>query len=726
MREFLKELWQNYLQFLDFNSHFKDKNALDVSELAIILSTNKDNYERYFLLKEFGEIFQKIALRADIFNVQEAQICVINLLKKGFLDKEELIKALKILNTITNTAFVIEYLKQLDTPKINQKALAQASFKELDIINLELQALCESEDSKKRLEKSLDKFKNLHFSIAITGVMNAGKSSLLNALLKKPILGVSNIPETANLTLLKYGKSQKAKIYFWSEKEWQNIFSSSKFSSELKIFIDKLKKEINISDYVKTISLIQEISFEELQIFSSAKNKISALIKKIELEAELEFLQNNISIVDTPGLDDVVVQREVLTYEYLKESDFLIHLMNASQSLTQKDAEFLCSCLLNSRLSKFLIVLTKADLLKEDDLNEVINYTKNSLKSRLGKLESLVEKIDFIAVSAKKANEFYAGKADEEALKESKMGEFENYLLNALYSGEKTKTALNAYKKELGLELNRLLEFYTLQDKLLTDQGQENSDENEILLAQLQTQKENLKQVEENIAHFIEKLQGLENGTDKRVLALAKRLKDRLIDELKYLQNNHQKINPTRILSIIDTTTKDGINDILREIKFENFKKIEEIKEALSLKYDFLKEEVESDFESFKDGISRALEDIFSTDKFTLLKFEITQILKEKCDIFSLETKLDEVIDEGFKAFELENVLKNLKINQSFFDFLNEKVQKHAQNAYEKMQNLDSLLEKFKNKDLKLEQMRQDLESKMQKLSTLKEALYAN
>lgn len=726
MKEFLKELWQNHLQFLDFNSHFKDKNALDVSELAIILSTNKDNYERYFLLKEFGEIFQKISLRADIFNVQEAQICVINLLKKGFLDKEELIKALKILNKITNITFVIEYLKQLDTPTINQKALAQASFKELDAINLELQTLCENEDDKKRLKKSLDKFKNLHFSIAITGVMNAGKSSLLNALLKKPILGVSNIPETANLTLLKYGKSQKAKIYFWSEKEWQNILSSSKFSSELKLFIDGLTKEINISDYVKTTSLIQEISFEELQIFSSAKNKISALIKKIELESELGFLQNNISIVDTPGLDDVVVQREVLTYEYLKESDFLIHLMNASQSLTQKDAEFLSSCLLNSRLSKFLIVLTKSDLLKEDDLNEVINYTKNSLKTRLGKLESLVEKIDFIAVSAKKANEFYAGKADEKTLKESKMDEFENYLLNALYSGEKTKTALNAYKKELGLELNRLLEFYTLQNKLFTEQGQENSDENENLLAQLQTQKEILRQVEEDIAHSIEKLQGLENGTDKRVLALAKRLKDRLIDELKYLQNNHQKINPTRILSIIDTTTKDGINDILREIKFENFKKIEEIKEALSLKYDFLKEEVDGDFESFKEGISKTLEDIFSTDKFTLLKFEITQILKEKGDIFGLETKLDGVIDEGFKAFELENVLKNLKINQSFFDFLNEKVQKHAQNTYEKMQNLDSLLEKFKNKDLKLEQMRQDLENKMQKLSTLKEALYAN
>ncbi|EHR3054963.1 hypothetical protein NMJ88_001312, partial [Campylobacter coli] len=54
MKELLQKLWQNELQLLDFNASFKDKNILDISELAIILSVNKDNYERYFLLKEFS------------------------------------------------------------------------------------------------------------------------------------------------------------------------------------------------------------------------------------------------------------------------------------------------------------------------------------------------------------------------------------------------------------------------------------------------------------------------------------------------------------------------------------------------------------------------------------------------------------------------------------------------------------------------------------------------
>lgn len=52
---------------------------------------------------------------------------------------------------------------------------------------------------------------------------------------------------------------------------------------------------------------------------------------------------------------------------------------------------------------------------------------------------------------------------------------------------------------------------------------------------------------------------------DNLVLLLAKKLKERLIDEIKYLKDKAQKININRILNMIDITVKDGINDILRE-----------------------------------------------------------------------------------------------------------------------------------------------------------------
>lgn len=56
-------------------------------------------------------------------------------------------------------------------------------------------------------------------------------------------------------------------------------------------------------------------------------------------------------------------------------------------------------------------------MLSKKDLEEVIVYTKESLKSRLVDLdENLVEKIDFLCVSAKMASDFYKGLAPKESL----------------------------------------------------------------------------------------------------------------------------------------------------------------------------------------------------------------------------------------------------------------------------------------------------------------------
>ncbi len=570
---------------------------------------------------------------------------------RKFQFKQDLLKALKILEKISKNTEMFDFISQEKVQSIDQKALFQNDFKELNTINLELQKLSFDENLKSRLQKTLEKFQNLEFNIAITGVMNAGKSSLLNALLKEDFLGVSNIPETANLTVLSYGKSEEAKIYFWDKKEWQNILESSHFNADLKEFIDKLDKSVNIEDFIKVKPLIQNIALCELKDFSSAKNKISALIKKIEIKSHLEFLKNNISMVDTPGLDDVVVQREIVTNEYLRESDFLIHLMNASQSLTQKDADFLVHCLLNSRLSKFLIVLTKADLLSKKDLEEVIVYTKESLKSRLVDLdENLVEKIDFLCVSAKMASDFYKGLAPKESLQKSGMQEFENYLFNELYAGEKSKIALRAYKKELHLELKNMLSEYEMQNRLIKENKQGVSEENQKLLLELQKQNILLKEAQDEISNSIAKLKNIDSGIDNLVLLLAKKLKERLIDEFKYLKNNAQKLNLSRILNIVDITTKDGINDILREIKFENIKKIEELKTNLSLKYDFLKDDFDNGFESFKDGISKNIDSIFQSEKFALLRLKIEKLSNLKSDLYELETNLDTVIFDTFKV----------------------------------------------------------------------------
>ncbi len=719
MKELLQKIWQNELQFLDFNAKFKDKDILDVAEFAIILSVNKDNYERYFLLKEFQELCKKIDLRVDIFSIQNAQVCILNLFKMGFIPKHGLFKALKILEKISDNTCILEFITNEQMQNIDNRVLFQNSFKELNSINLELQSLSFDENIQLKLQKTLEKFQNLEFNIAITGVMNSGKSSLLNALLKEDFLGVSNTPETANLTLLSYGQSEEACVYFWNKREWQGILQSSQFSTELKEFVDAICLKVNIDDFVKDETLVQKIKLAELKDFSSAKNQISALIKKIEIKSNLEFLKNNIVIVDTPGLDDIVIQREILTNEYLKESDFLIHLMNASQSLTQKDLEFLVHCLLNSRLDKFLIVLTKADLLKKEELEEVIAYTKESLKKRLVDLDiNCVEKIDFLCVSAKMASDFYKGITSKESFEKSGMKEFEEYLFNELYSGEKSKIFLNAYKKELQLELKNILSEYEIQNKVIKENKWNLNKENQQLWFELKNKEEILKNVQTEIFSSISQLKNLQSGIDNLVLLLAKKLKERLIDELKYIKNNSQKLNINRILNIIDITTKDGINDILREVKFENIKKIEDLKTSLALKYDFLKDDFDNGFEGFKETISRNIENIFNGEKFAFLKLKIEKLSTLKLNLYELEIRLDNIIFEAFKEFKMGEILNELNINGKFFDFLNERLQNYENTQKVKLKSLEKNLKSLKDKNTNIVN---SFEQNLEKITRLKQ-----
>ncbi|MBZ7963469.1 dynamin family protein [Campylobacter sp. 2457A] len=726
MKDLLQKIWQNKLQFLDFNLNFEDKNILDVSELAIILSVNQENYERYFLLNEFRIIFEKIHLRVDIFSIQKAQICAINLCKSGWVKKQELLDALQILQKISDNCEVFNFIEKMEIKAVDKKELFLKKCDQLDIIALELCKLSFDENAKIRLHKKIDKFKKLDFNIAVTGIMNSGKSSFLNALLKKDILGVSNIPETANLTLISYGANKEVMIYFWDKYEWQNILKTSSFNEELKAFFDCLVLELDIDKYIKDEALSQKINLEDLKNFSSAKNNISALIKKIEIKSDLEFLKNNVCIVDTPGLDDVVIQREILTNEYLKESDFLIHLMNASQALTQKDIEFLTHCLLNSRLSKFLIILTKADLLKKQELDEVKNYIKKVLKEKL-KDENLVAKIDFLSVSAKMANDFYKNLASEESLEKSGMKEFENYLFNELYSGEKSKIALESYKKELLLELDYLLKEYELQNKFIQEKEQNLDEQNKQFLLQMQNQKKILKEAKDEISNSILELNNLESGIDNLVLLLAKQLKDRLVDELKYFKNKSQKVDVKRILMIIDTTIKDGISDILREVKFKNMKKIEELKLHLSLKYDFLKENFSNDFENFKDKISKDIENIFNDEKIILLKLEIENIINQNIDLFDLEIKLTQSINTVFQNFNFENILQSLDINGAFFHFLDKKLQDYEEIQKEKLKNIEDLMNKINDKNSNILTSFEDNLQNIAKLKQLKmDLLHAN
>ena len=312
------------------------------------------------------------------------------------------------------------------------------------------------------------------FSIGITGVMNAGKSTMINSLLGREILGASVVPETANLTLLKYNTKPQAKVHYWNTDEWAKIVQTASKLSAMKEFVQETEAVFSedLESYIQETSRVDSIDISELSRYTSAKDpgKRCNLIKYAELENDLAFLKENVEIVDTPGLDDPVIQREEITKSYIARCDMLFHLMNVSQSASQKDVAFLVDALLYQNISKLLIVITRADTVDKKALDEVIAYTKQSIKAELkrqnreNRLDSILETIEFIAISAKMALVCKTDKVKAEALgytlEASGLPALEQYLQRNLFGDASVKGPLmiTSAQKKLLHEIRRYQE----------------------------------------------------------------------------------------------------------------------------------------------------------------------------------------------------------------------------------------------------------------------------
>ena len=65
---------------------------------------------------------------------------------------------------------------------------------------------------------------------------------MLNALMGKEILGSAVVPETANLTIVKYDTKSSAKVFFWNTKEWNTIVRSANELESIAVFVEETQK----------------------------------------------------------------------------------------------------------------------------------------------------------------------------------------------------------------------------------------------------------------------------------------------------------------------------------------------------------------------------------------------------------------------------------------------------------------------------------------------------
>ena len=544
---------------------------------ALIISANRKNYEKFINLTSFKTLCQQLNIKTpsnanEFYHIQENVIELIlsNRTKSNLEILSQSFEYLRNENIIDNDSYTkLNSLfdhKELESLKDDESAGLskidddfKTSFKDLkhniENILVELKTEITNHEVLSELNSVNEYINNQKFSIGITGVMNAGKSTMLNALMGKEILGSAVVPETANLTIVKHNTTDNAKVYYWNTKEWEKIEESAKSLESMKDFVLETNKVFgeNLKNYIRPTSRFDEVDINDLSSYTSAEHsgKKCNLVKYVELGSNLKFLSDGIEIVDTPGLDDPVIQREEITKEYISKCDMMIHLMNVSQSATLKDVEFIIDAVLYQNISKLLVVITRADTVSKKNLEEVIEYTKSSIQKQLkaqnkdSQLDHILKTIKFIPISGRMALLHRTGREKEAleagfTLEDTGILEIENYLMESLFgtNSQKGDLVIQSAKTQLNRLIEKQIVFNNYELTLLN----KSKDELEQELNEFNRKKDSNKRIlfsmSEDINYYKNDaksyIDSLETFLQSELLELQNIIKQRVVNDTRY------------------------------------------------------------------------------------------------------------------------------------------------------------------------------------------------
>jgi GTP-binding protein EngB required for normal cell division len=197
------------------------------------------------------------------------------------------------------------------------------------------------------LSQLLEKIEAPSYEIAFFGRVSTGKSSLLNAIMGIDLLPVGVTPITAVPTRIKNGPASH--LFVWT--------AEARFA---------------------------EYGLERLPEFvTEAKNPGNEKrIARLLVEVPLPMLPEEVLLVDTPGLGSLALEGATETLAYLPRCDLGVVLVDATSNLQADDVGTVDA--LRAASVPALVVLSKVDLIPEQERQRLLDYTRTQLAHQLG------------------------------------------------------------------------------------------------------------------------------------------------------------------------------------------------------------------------------------------------------------------------------------------------------------------------------------------------------
>lgn len=272
-----------------------------------------------------------------------------------------------------------------------------------NIINYDITPLKKIKDN---FSLKIDEFyrEDRKLNIGIIGQVKAGKSSFLNTMIfyGKDVLPKAATPKTATLTKIEYSEENYIEIEYYTEDEWGVIEQNARVDSDLNQYIVpreiiNMVKVNNIDPYEYIKNKNEKIKFNshedlmgELNNYIGEDGKLTPLVKSVKLYMNKEELKE-ISIVDTPGLNDPIASRTDKTKQFIEMCDVVFFLSRSSQFLDKNDIQLLSAQLPQKGVQKLVLIASKYDsgiadtIYDNDTLEEADVDTKYRLRKQAEK-----------------------------------------------------------------------------------------------------------------------------------------------------------------------------------------------------------------------------------------------------------------------------------------------------------------------------------------------------
>ena len=439
---------------------------------------------------------------------------------------------------------------------------------------------------------------NRTLKIGIVGGVKAGKSSFLNALLfrGRDILPKAATPMTAALTKISYSETPYAKIVFYEDKDWnailqnaatfderletaianekkrraekqksiytrklQNNMAAVQWDSLDLYTIERLKKNIDeefrackeLAEMADTRGVAvntllgsdQEIPLSDnleadLKEYVGAEGKYTPFVKYIELGMNEPMLKD-LEIIDTPGLNDPIVSRSIVTKRFLKNCDAAFLMSFCGQFMSAQDVTFLLKALPQEGIRHVVLIGSKFDSVLQEK-----SYANMPLLQAMGQLIDKLSAAASDTIQRNSSSTSSQGKRFTKALPPV-------FISSLLYTAAQKMKNHELLSEEEKKSIDNLAKSY--------------------------------KDFEKGNADFLIDISNIDEGIRKEKLTIYKQERNRILQEKSEEYIKQKELGFLNQLNEIQKVAQQNLSDLEELDKGEILKKQRDINRALDL-----------------------------------------------------------------------------------------------------------------------------------------------